>query len=103
MRRLILAALAAGFATFAHADMVASNGAGDELRLMQTPCTNSAILDRVKPEFHSQFKAGQASIGGKIIRLCFVDTMEGFYYVIPEGAEQGIAYPVTMFLDQPGV
>lgn len=102
MKRII-AALAVGFATFAHADLVASNGSGDELRLMQTPCINSAILDKVKPEFHAQFKAGQASIGGKIIRLCWVDTSEGYYYVIPQGAEQGLAYPVTMFLDQPGV
>lgn len=103
MRRLIIAALLA--AGPAMADMVASNGAGDELRLFDRPCTIAAILAGIKPEFHSKFQAGQALIGGKVIRLCYIDTQEGSYFVVPEGSEGGggIVYSVTMFTSSPGV
>ena len=102
MRRFILAALAAGFAVSASADMVASNGSGDELRLFDRACTVESIRAAINPEYVDKFRAGQATIGGKTIRLCWIDTEQGAFYLMPEGAEQGIAYPVTIFISQPG-
>jgi hypothetical protein len=101
MKRILLAAiLAAGPAM---ADMVASNGAGDELRLFDRPCAIESIRARINPEYVDKFQAAQAIVGGKVIRACYIDTGEGFYYLMPEGAEQGIAYPVTIFISSPGV
>lgn len=102
--RYIIASLAlAGFAASASADMVASNGSGDELRLFERPCEIASVLAAIKPEFHSKFQAAQAIVGGKVIRACYIDTGEGFYYLMPEGATDGIAYSVTIFTSQPGV
>lgn len=103
MRRFILAALAAGFATAASADLVASNGSGDELRLFSQPCTIASVRAAINPEYVDKFQAGQATIGGKTIRLCWIDTEQGFYWILPEGAQDGIAYSVTMFISSPGV
>lgn len=101
MRKLMLCA-ALLCAAPAFADLVAKNKNGDELRLFERVCTNPTILAAIKPEFHARFKAGQASIGGQVIALCYIDTNEGYYYIMPEGADQGFSYPVTIFINQPG-
>ena len=41
-------------------------------------------------------------IGGKMLYVCWLDGGEGTYYVIREDGEGGW-FPVTMFLDQPGI
>jgi hypothetical protein len=103
MNRMIAALVAAGFAASAQADMVASNASGDELRLREKPCAIASVLAAIKDEHRDKFRDGQATIGGKTIRLCWVDTQEGYYWLLPEGAQDGIAYSVTIFISQPGV
>jgi hypothetical protein len=96
MRKFILAALlcAAGSAM---ADYVASNDAGDELRLMNGACDHQDILDQLKPEFHSQFKRAQATIGGAVVRGCWIEIEEekAFYVQFENG--QGNVFPMGMF------
>lgn len=99
--KFLVVAFAASFVAFpASADLVATNGAGDELRLFDRPCTTAAILDTLNPEYHAKFNAGQAIIGGKVIKVCWIDTEQGAYYVMPEGATEGVAYPVSIFNDK---
>jgi hypothetical protein len=92
MKKLLLAALLV--AAPAMADLVASSGA-NELRLLNADCTNPAILAELKPEFHPLFKKAQATIGGKVIPACWIDTMEGAYFVKFEGGA-GL-YPIEAF------
>lgn len=95
--KLIPAVLAALLCGTAMADLVATNGES-ELRLTGEPCTNAAVLDQLKPEYHAQFKRAQATIKGKALPGCWIDTMEGVYYIqFPDG---GLAFPITMFTEQ---
>jgi len=103
MKRYLVAAAAVCLCASASADLVASNGTGDELRLFERPCTVESIRAAIRPEWVDKFKAGQALIGGKVIKVCWIDTEQGSYYVMPDGAEQGIAYSVTIFVNEPGV
>lgn len=86
----------------ARADLVATNSAKDELRLMPGPCIHGGTLGLIAEEWRSRFKKAQADIGGRLVFGCWIDTGEGWYWVIFETG-QGIAYPITSFLDQPGV
>ncbi len=100
MKRLVLAAalLAAGSAM---ADLVARNGK-NELRLMHSPCVHGGTLGHLKEEWRSQFRKAQASIEGKTLFACWIDTGEGAYFVIWEdGTSNG--YPVAGFLDVPTI
>ena len=102
MKRLLIAALAAGFATFAAADLVATNKTGDELRLMPGPCVHGGILGQLKEEYRPLFKKGQAWVGGKMHYTCWIDTGDGFYFVAFEDGG-GHAFPITAFTESPGV
>ena len=99
MKRIL--ALLALLALPAAADMVATNGTGDELRLMDAPCTNSAILDGIKPEYQDQFQRGQATVGKQTHALCWIDTREGYYFVFFENG-QSMPFPITAFVSSPG-
>ena len=100
MKKLLIAALLA--AGPAMADLVATNSGGDELRLMNSPCVHGGILGHLKEEYRPKFKKAQAWIGGKMHYACWIDTNEGAYFVMWESGE-GSAFPVTSFIDQPGV
>lgn len=101
MRSLILAAAMLAAAP-AMADLVASNGKGNEMRLEQAPCTNEAVLSYLKPEFHSQFKRGMALLANKPVAVCWIDTEQGAYWIVTEAGE-AVALPITIFVDEPGV
>lgn len=101
MKRILLASFLLMFWGGAWADLVATNGP-NELRLMHSPCVHAGILGQLKEEFRPQFKKAQATIAGKTHFACWIDTGDGAYFVIWESGE-GQAYPVTGFLDQPGV
>lgn len=98
-RVLVVAAFLCGPA---FGDLVAVNSKGDELRLMHSPCVHAGILGRIKEEYRSRFKKAQAEIGKKMIYACWVDTGDGAYYIVWEDGSS-TAYPITGFLDQPGV
>lgn len=96
--KTLFAVIAALMCGTAMADLVATNGE-NEIRLMTAePCTNPAILEQLKQEYHSQFKRATATIKGKALPGCWIDTMEGAYYLqFPDG---GLAFPVEMFTEQ---
>jgi hypothetical protein len=97
-RLLLIAALAAGPAM---ADLVARHK-DNELRLQQGACTHEGILATLKPEFHDKFQRGQAMVAGKLFQACWIDTREGVYFVaFEDGAMQ--TYPITMFVEIPGI
>lgn len=100
MRSIIAALVAASFAVSAHADWVATNDAGDELRLMNGQCDHADILEQLKPEFHSQFKAAQATIGGQAIMGCWIEIEgEDVFWVLFRDAE-GVAFAKEMFRER---
>jgi hypothetical protein len=101
MKRIIAALIAAGFSTFTQADLVARGGA-NELRLLNTPCTNAAVLAHLKDEWHDKFKTAHATIGPRHFAACWIDTEQGAYFVVYEDGDQS-AVPVGVFADQPGV
>jgi hypothetical protein len=101
MKRVLLAALAAGISTSAAADLVAKNG-DNELRLLNTPCVNSAVLAHIRDEWRDKFKTAQAQLGPQFFHACWIDTEQGAYFVIYSDGDQS-AIPVRAFIDQPGI
>jgi hypothetical protein len=91
------------FAGSAQADLVASNRAGDELRLMNGACTNERILEGIRDEWQDKFKAGQAAIKGKTIALCWIDVTEHGAYFMAFADGESIAMAVSSFIEQPGI
>jgi hypothetical protein len=100
MKKLLIAALLA--AGPAMADLVATNKGGDELRLMPGRCVHGGILGHLAEEWRPKFKKGQAWIGGKLHFVCWIDTGDGDYFVMGESGASHF-YPITMFIEQPGV
>jgi hypothetical protein len=101
MKRALMLLIAAGFSTFTQADLVARGGA-NELRLLNTPCTNAAVLAHLKDEWHSKFKTAHATIGPHYFNACWIDTEQGAYFIVYSDGDQN-AIPVRAFVDQPGV
>jgi hypothetical protein len=84
----------------AKADYVATNDAGDELRLMNGACDNEEVLAQLKPEYHSQFKRAQATISGKAYLGCWIAIPEekAVYMQFQNG--QGQVFSEAMFKEQ---
>jgi hypothetical protein len=99
MRKLLCAALLCA-ASIAHADYVATNDAGDELRLMNGACDNEEVLAQLKPEYHSQFKRAQATVGGRAYLGCWIAIPEekAVYMQFQNG--QGQVFSEAMFKEQ---
>lgn len=95
---LILAALLCGPAM---ADLVLTAGKS-ELRLLDSPCTHPAILEGIKAEYRSDFRRGYAALDTKVLQACWVDTMQGVYWISFESGES-LALPVAAFTNEPGV
>ena len=98
----VAALLLAGVALSAQADLVARNDKA-ELRLLNAACTEKAILDQLKPEFHARFKAGRllAHDGSINLKVCWIDTGEGAYFVQFQDGDSG-AIPVQVFTEEHG-
>jgi hypothetical protein len=101
MKRILAAALAAGIATSSFADLVATSGK-NELRLMDAPCVHGGVLGMLKPEWRPKFKKAAADVNGKMLYACWIDTMDGAYFVLFEDGD-GQAYPIQAFIEVPGV
>ena len=98
MKRLLLAALLA--AGPAMADLVAKSG-DNELRLLNTPCVNSAVLAHIRDEWRDKFKAATAQLGANYFNACWIDTEQGAYFIVYSDGDQNVI-PVRAFIDQPG-
>jgi hypothetical protein len=101
MKRLLVAVISLLIWSPAMADLVARNGA-NELRLMHSPCVHAGILDQLKEEWRPKFKKAQASVDRKTFYACWIDTNQGNYVVMFEDGN-GMSYPITGFLDEPGI
>jgi hypothetical protein len=99
MRKLICAALLCA-ASIAHADYVATNDAGSELRLMNGVCDNEAVLDHLKPEYHSQFRQATATVKGKTYKACWIAMPEDDAVYVQYEEGDGRVFPVQMFKEQ---
>lgn len=97
MRHLICAALLA--ASPAMADMVLRTPVGDELRLTEEACTNAAVLGNLKPEWRDKFKRARAVVGGTVFEACYIDTMQGAYYIAFSDGDQS-TLPITAFIQE---
>lgn len=101
MKRIAVALAFLMFWGGASADLVARNS-GNELRLQHTACVHAGILGQLREEWRPKFKKAVATVAGKMHYACWIDTMDGAYFVVWEdGSAAG--YPIAGFLDEPGV
>lgn len=87
----------------AWADQVARTASGNELRLMDLPCSHGGTLLRLKAEWRDKFKKATATMSGKMVFGCYIRIEEdGVFYILMEDAE-GFALPFEAFKDAPSV
>jgi hypothetical protein len=102
MRALIVAAIAAGFATSAISDdYVARARGGDMVRLTQQACP-AEILAHGPPPFHEAMQAAFAVIDGKQFRACWVSMGDGHISLVYEDADQA-RIPIQHFQRDGGI
>ena len=70
MRFALLCAAALAAAPAMSQDLVARQG-NDTVRLADGPCTSQQVLARLRPEFHSEFKAAMAVVEGRSFEACW--------------------------------
>src|SRR5690349_20600952 len=99
---LLLVAIAAALLLYpkkAHAGLVARNG-GDWVRLHESPCTNAAILDRLKAEYQARFRKGEGFISGKPYAMCWTPLQDESVFMIWEDGELGRVPMIAFEKDQ---
>ncbi len=69
-------------------DLVASEGS-DSVRLAETACTNSTVLERAEPEIRPYLRAATAELQGRNFLACWRPTAEGAHLIYEDG-DQGL-------------
>ncbi len=77
---LILAAMLVGTA---HAGYVYRTD-GLTLHLMDSPCTNAKVLDLLLDKYKTEFKQGVATVNGRQISLCWIESGKNEVTIIDE-------------------
>lgn len=85
----------------ASADLVFKDGA-DEVRLFPTACVHGGTIARLPLDWRARFRMAQASIGGKHFFACWLDMMNGGYFILFEDGDTAVL-PITKFIEQPGI
>lgn len=94
MRTLVFSALLAVSPAFA--DLVVKNDRGDYMRLSSNaPCKHEGILSAIKPEYHDQFKAGEAYIARQSRAACWIVEDDVVTVFFEDGG--GASYPLGIF------
>ncbi len=94
MRFALLCAAALVAAPALADEVIASNGA-DSVRLSDSQCTNTKVLDLVTPPVREKLRSAVASISGQAFDACW--SVEGnMAYLVYEDGDQGLV-PLTEF------
>lgn len=64
------------------------NGKEGTLTLHSEPCTNKTVLDQIKPEYQSLFRAAELTWLGKTIAACWAEQPD-FIFIIDEAGTSG--------------
>ncbi len=87
--RFALLCVAAMLAAPAFADEVVASSGRDTVRLSNAPCTNAAVLARLKPQFHTVLRHASATVQGQTYTACWV--VEGSSaHLLYEDGDQGL-------------
>ena len=101
MKALVFALALA--ATSAGAMEMVSRGSGvNRMRLMQTPCTNAAVLDQIVEDKRAEFRSAEATISRGTFAGCWVATDDGSVFLVFEDGSS-FAMPQAAFKREPGV
>jgi hypothetical protein len=98
MKRLLIAALAAGLAVSAHADLVGTNGV-DTVRLTDAPCPEK-IAAQAPPYLRDKMRAAIADVAGTRYEACWALVAPGAVGLVYEDGDQGLV-PFSDFKPAP--
>jgi hypothetical protein len=89
MRLLVFCAALAAAAPALAADILVARNGQDTVRLVDAPCASEAVLSRLPPQQHANFKAATATVDGKSYSACW-RTLGGRAHLFYEDGDMGV-------------
>ena len=87
--KALIAVCAALAMTPAFADTLVARQGDDSVRLADVPCRSEAVLGRIEPNIHSDYKSATARLAGQSFVACWRE-MGSVAHVVYEDGDQGL-------------